>query len=60
MQIANGDHYLLTLFFKTLVAFRVLSDPARREKYDLYGVVDEGEFRYVYIFHFLIRTLTRM
>ncbi|KAF1315256.1 5-formyltetrahydrofolate cyclo-ligase, partial [Globisporangium splendens] len=32
-------------FVKVTNAYRVLSDPARREKYDLYGIADEQEFK---------------
>lgn len=28
-------------------AYRVLTDPERREKYDLYGIADEQGFQYV-------------
>lgn len=38
---------MAALLLAVVAAYRVLSDPERREKYDVYGIADDQGFAYV-------------
>lgn len=41
----RANYFSIVLF--TVAAYRMLSNPERREKYDVYGIADDQGFEYV-------------